>query len=304
MLTIINVKGIPKQSTHEVFCTFTFMDEKETATEAISGQCYPAFNFTKHIAIPKVDQQFLDYVEDGALTIDVWAKTMPVAAAKTAGMSTAELINQFRLDGGERGHQNNLRRLSKSVAMMPFGSMRGGLGATGSAPPLPELTEGGKVAGSGEGTAGAVCDVTRDAPTGIREPPSAEEVAAVQRLKSQSKVQQARSARAKATLGRIERLLAKAAENDLPGISVRELRAAMHPNKALRQFKGLAQTVLLMNRAKRWTSALVGAAAAIDTAAGTAVDGSGDCGAVAGAKAVSAAASADNESESKACSVM
>ena len=107
---------------------FTFMDSKERATNSISEQCNPTFNFATHIPIPTVTAHHLKYFEDGALQINVWAKRIPVNTTQTERLSTTELINKFRIDGGNRGKEA-LRRRSKAVAMLPFGMMRSGLGA-------------------------------------------------------------------------------------------------------------------------------------------------------------------------------
>lgn len=106
---------------------FTFMDSKERATNSISEQCNPTFNFATHIPIPTVTAHHLKYFEDGALQINVWAKRIPVNTTQTERLSTTELINKFRIDGGNRGKEA-LRRRSKAVAILPFGMMRSGLG--------------------------------------------------------------------------------------------------------------------------------------------------------------------------------
>lgn len=295
---------------------FTFMDSKERATNSISEQCNPTFNFATHIPIPTVTAHHLKYFEDGALQIDVWAKRIPVNTTQTERLSTTELINKFRIDGGNRGKEA-LRRRSKAVAILPFGMMRSGLGGgEGGSSTLgnrkgDDNSEGAiGAAGAGAAGAGAAGSPSPPSPGRPGSPAahasysilSAQNAAEVQNLKLESKLQKTRLVRAAAKLARIKKVLKKAQDCNIEGVAVSALTDALHPKKGARKFRGLARTVILMNRARKWTSAIgvaAAAAAAPDTRSEMKeVDASAD------STKVTTPANGGEESDSKACHVM
>ena len=117
----------------------------------------------------------------------------------------------------------------------------------------------------------------------------------------ESKLQKTRLVRAAAKLARIKKVLKKAQDCNIEGVAVSALTDALHPKKGARKFRGLARTVILMNRARKWTSAIgvAAAAAAPDTRSETKeVDASAD------STKVTTPANGGEESDSKACHVM
>jgi hypothetical protein len=90
-------RGIPTRFTKGVHCKFRFyLDTQEYVTKAINGTPNPDFNFEKLIKCGTVTEQFLRYLRDQPLVIEVWAqqdadksKAAAAAAPATAGAPRA-----------------------------------------------------------------------------------------------------------------------------------------------------------------------------------------------------------------------
>lgn len=264
LLTIVNVKGIPKNATDEVYCSFKFMAEKEVKTDPVSGQVNPMFGYAHHIDIAKIEQGHLDYFSSSAIKIIVHAKRVPDPNPEAAAMSTNDLVNKHRMGGG--GVDQAKRR-----------SMQMGL-----PPPI------------GEGGA-----IQYDMTDSEMETKLSDSQAELHKLKQEGNMHKHRADMVVAKLARIEKLIKAAEDAGKKTVETKSLADALHPKAALRKFKGRVRMIMLGNRAKMMTGALGLAAKkmAADTAVGDAAEGSEEGG------KVSAAAGGDTE-DSKACVVM
>merc|ERR1712166_1063764 len=230
LLTVINVKGIPKSPTGEVYCSFSFMMNKEVKTEPVSGQVNSIFNYAHHIDINKVNQEHLDYFSSKAIKIIVHAKRVPDPNPEASAMSTADLVNKHRMGGG--GMEKARRR-----------SMQMGL-----PPPI------------GEGKAAikfAISDSEMEAKL-------SDSNAETHKLTQEAHMHKHRAAMLSTKLARIEKIIKAAEDAGKKTVECKALADALHPKAALRKFKGRVRMIMLGNRAKMLTGALGKAAKKIE----------------------------------------
>ena len=61
--------------TQGVYCKYQFyLDQEQLQTLPVSGTSNPNFNYSKHFSINPVTQQFLDYLTDQPLIVEVWGQ--------------------------------------------------------------------------------------------------------------------------------------------------------------------------------------------------------------------------------------
>jgi hypothetical protein len=229
LLTLCDVKGIPRNSTDEVYCSFQFMDEPVVETQKISGKTNPTFNHAHHIDIPLVNHDHLEYFESKAIKIIVHGKRIPEPNPGASEMSTMDLINQFRrgpADGTGDANERLRRRSTAFAQPLPGQSL---LDVQG--PPQLEMT-----------------DEEREK--------QVDQQAALHRMHNELDIAKRHGSRMAAKLARVERLV-KAAEATKNGtVARKDLEIALHPQAAKRKWRGLGSSILLMNRAANMTKAL------------------------------------------------
>ena len=279
LLTIVNVKGIPKNSTGEVYCSFHFMAEKEVKTEPVSGQVNPTFNYAHHIDIAKIDQSHLDYFATKPIKIIVHAKHVPDPNPEAAAISTSDLVNKHRMGTLSGTAVENKKRRSMQMGFdLP-----------------PPVGEGGIVKF-------AMTDAELEAKL-------SDSNAETHKLKQEANMHKHRAGMISAKLARIERIIKNAEEAGKKTVECKVLADALHPKAALRKFKGKVRMIMLGNKAKMMIGAMKKMKAGKDgDGGGGGGEGGGGGGEgegeVAGGKVAAPGDDGGEEDSSKACIVM
>lgn len=72
-----------------------FLDKEDTKTEMIADTSNPDFNHRKVFSFRPVTQQFVDYLKDGSLMLQVWGKQMVRRAySKASGRVTKQAFQE------------------------------------------------------------------------------------------------------------------------------------------------------------------------------------------------------------------